>query len=229
MLSTRTRSPGGRGDGDAERHQFVAAGQRAHDGLAGEHAAQIDLVGLGGDRTRLPCDQSWRRTARQLQPDVGDDLWTAGRALWTTAAYSRSLARSAASVSPVTSSAAAAANHCAASSRRPSSSSTSAYMYQSRIEPGRGRRPVQATAGQHAQRGVELAQVAARAGDDDEQLGPRLGVEPAEVGIGQRSQRRLGRPSARSQSAMTARLRGSPEIRRAVRSSVSASAHSSQW
>ena len=40
--------------------------------------------------------------------------------------------------------------------------------------------------------------------------------------------RRAG-PSARSQSAISGRLRGSPEIRRAVRSSVSASDHSCAW
>ena len=52
--------------------------------------------------------------------------------------------------------------------------------------------------------------------------------DPASGHRGRRAARSAwaGRPRARSQSAMTGRLRASPEIRRAVRSSVSASVHS---
>ena len=51
-------------------------------------------------------------------------------------------------------------------------------------EPDRTRSgtiPVQAAAGEHGQGSVELAEVAPRAGDDDEQLGAGLRIEPADV------------------------------------------------
>jgi len=118
-------------------------------------------------------------TARRWPGRRIRDLWD-NPDLWITD-YTRSAARSTASVSPDTSNAALAANHCAGSSRRPPlpahpHTRTTAASSPMPACRGRGR------LGQNAEGGIQLSEVATGARDDNEEFDVRVRVEASDPG-----------------------------------------------